>query len=203
MNHRMLTALLLASAAMLSACAVVGGRSEPAALYDLGPLKTQQDKAVLPALPPVSIASVQVPVWLDNSLMYYRLNYADAQQPRPYSQARWTMTPAQLLTQHLKLRITQAGGVALAASDAALDVPILRVEADDFTQHFSSHSDSAGQVALRASLYRGRALVAQRSFLQRMPAPTADAPGGAQALAAASDAVVADIVQWLHGLPLK
>lgn len=195
-------AALAACAVLLSGCAFVG-KSESATLYDLGPLRVQQDKTALPALPPVSIAGVQVPVWLDTSMMFYRLNYANSQQPRPYSQARWTMTPGQLLTQHLKARIAQAGGVALAASDGALDVPVLRIEADDFTQHFDSPEQSTGRVVLRASLFRGRTLIAQRSFLRQAPTPTPDAAGGAAALAAASDAVIADIIQWLHGLPLK
>lgn len=195
-------ALMTACALALPGCAV-RGNTDSATLYDLGPLKKQQDKTALPALPPVSIAAVQVPVWLDSSMMFYRLNYANAQQPRPYAQARWTMTPAQLLTQYLKARIAQAGGIALAASDGAVDVPVLRIEADDFSQHFASPSESTGQVALRASLYRGRTLLAQRSFVRQSPSGSADAAGGAAALASASDAAIADIILWLHGLPLK
>lgn len=200
---------LIPAIAIMSACmftlpgCAVGSKTDSSTLYDLGSLKTQQDKTALPALPPISIAVVQVPVWLDSSMMFYRLNYANAQQLRPYSQARWTMTPAQLLTQNLKERIAQAGGVALSASDGAVDVPILRIEADDFSQHFASPSESTGQVALRASLYRGRSLLAQRSFIRQAPSSTADASGGAAALAAASDAAIADIIVWLHGLPLK
>ena len=195
-------AVALACSVLLPACAI-GGKSGSATLYDLGPLHAQPVAAGLPPLPAVSIAGVQVPVWLDSSMIFYRLHYANAQQPRPYAQARWTMTPAQLLTQHLKTRIVQAGGVALAASDGAIDVPVLRIEADDFTQHFTSTAESVGQVALRASLFRGRTLVAQKSFIRRAPAPSADAGGGAAALAAASDAAIADIIQWLQGLPLK
>lgn len=195
-------AILTTCVVALTGCTIVS-KSEPATLYDLGPLKTRQDKAALPALPPISIAGIQVPVWLDSNTMFYRLNYANAQQPRPYAQARWTMPPAELLTQHLKASISRAGGVALAASDGALEVPVLRIEADDFTQHFASPSESTGQVALRASLFRGRSLVAQRSFVHHSPAGSADATGGAAALAAASDAVIADIIVWLNGLPLK
>jgi cholesterol transport system auxiliary component len=195
-------AVMIACVAALPGCAV-GGKSDSATLYDLGPLKTQQANQTLPALPPISIAAVQVPVWLDSSMMFYRLHYANAQQPRPYAQARWTMTPAQLLTQHLKARIAQAGGIALAAADGAVDVPILRIEADDFSQHFASPLESTGQVALRASLYRGRSLLAQRSFVRQSSAGSADAAGGAAALALASDATIADIILWLHGLSLK
>lgn len=195
-------ALLTACAIALPGCALPG-KSEPATLFDLGPLRTVQATAALPALPPVSIAGIQVPVWLDSNMMFYRLNYANAQQPRPYALARWTMTPAQLLTHRLKTSIVQAGGVALSASDGAVDVPILRIEADDFTQHFATPSESSGQVALRASLFRGRSLVAQHSFVRQSPALSADATGGAGALATASDAAIADIILWLHGLPLK
>jgi cholesterol transport system auxiliary component len=198
-------AALTVCSAFLPGCAGVG-KVESATLYDLGALRAQQDKTAspaLPPLPPLSIAAVQVPAWLDSNMMYYRLHYANSLQPRPYSQARWTMPPGQLLTQQLKSRITQAGGVALSASDGAVDVPVLRIEADDFTQHFDSASQSVGQVALRASVYRGRTLVAQRSFMRQAPAPNADASGGAAALAAASDAVIADIIVWLNGLSLK
>ncbi len=191
---------LAACTVLLPACSSIG-RSAPTTLYDLGPLRTQQ--TALPALPPISVAGVQAPVWLDGSMMFYRLHYANSQQPRPYSQARWTMTPAQLLTQQLKARIAQVGGVALSASDGAVDVPVLRIEADDFTQHFESPQQSTGQVALRASVYRGRSLVAQRSFIRQAPAPSADAAGGVSALAAASDAAIADIILWMHGLALK
>ena len=195
-------AVLGACILALSGCAI-GGKSGAATLYDFGPLRAQAETTALPALPPVSIAGVQVPVWLDSNMMFYRLNYANAHQPRPYSQARWTMTPAQLLTQRLKARISQPGGIALSASDGAVHVPVLRIEADDFTQHFASPSESTGRVSLRAALFRGRTLLAQQSFERQATAPSADANGGAVALAAASDAAIADIIRWLHALPLK
>jgi cholesterol transport system auxiliary component len=34
----------------------------------------------------------------------------------------------------------------------------------------------------------------------RRPAPSADAPGGVKALAAASDAAVAEVTQWMDAL---
>jgi cholesterol transport system auxiliary component len=49
----------------------------------------------------------------------------------------------------------------------------------------------------------GRRLLAQKTFTRQAPAPTADASGGARALADASEAVIADMVTWLAGLPLK
>lgn len=193
-------ALLLAAGALLAGCAA--GPQARKALYDLGPLPAQQGVA-LPALPPVAVADMQVPAWLDSTRFYYRLHYANGQQPHAYAQARWTMTPAQLLQQRLKARIAQHGGIALAASHGALNVPVLRIEADDFTHSFASPDQSSGHVALRASVFRGRALLAHRNFQRQVPAPSADAEGGAQALADASDAAIADMIAWLGTLNLK
>lgn len=186
--------------ALVIGCAT--GESEQGTLYDLGPLDKQQ-AAALPALPPIGIAEIQAPAWLDATRVFFRLNYANSQQLRPYAHARWTMTPAQLLLQRLKARIGQAGGVALSDSHGATNVPVLRIEADDFTQHFDAPGQSRAHVALRASVFRGRTLVAHKSFQQQAPAPSADAAGGAHALAVASDATIADMVAWLGALNLK
>ncbi|MGH8809667.1 MAG: ABC-type transport auxiliary lipoprotein family protein [Noviherbaspirillum sp.] len=190
--------------AITTGCAVVG-KQESATLYDLGPLRAKQanQAGTLPALPPISIADIGTPAWLDSRAIYFRLNYANEQQPRPYAESRWTMTPAQLLSQHLKSRIAYAGGVALSTSDGALDVPVLRIDADDFTQNFDAPGQSNGQVDLRASVFKGRKLVAQKTFVRQAPAPSADAAGGTKALAAASDAVLADLIAWLGTLDLK
>ena len=195
---------LAVSAALLlqiAGCALP--RPESAALYDLGPLSAQAPATSLPALPPISIADIVTTGWLDRPLMYFRLNYENDRNPRPYAHSRWTMPPAQLIAQRLKWRITQAGGTALSAADGALDVPVLRIEADDFTQHFDAPGKSTGQVALRASVFRGRTLLGQKTFVKQAPAPTADAEGGTRALAAACDDAIADMMQWLAGLPLK
>jgi cholesterol transport system auxiliary component len=190
------------AAMLLSGCASVS-RTDSPALYDLGPLRAQAATPALSALPTISVAEIGVPNWLDRPTMFYRLNYANDQQPRPYAQARWTMPPAQLLQQHLKARIAQTGGAVLSTSDGAVNVPVLRIEADDFTQSFSAPGQSAGLVGLRASVFKGRALVAQRSFNREAPAPSPDANGGARALAAASDAAIADMIKWLGSLDLK
>ena len=136
-------------------------------------------------------------------MIYFRLAYANEQQPRPYASSRWAMPPAQLFGQRLKSRLAQAGGVVLAAADGAINVPLLRVEADDFTQIFSSPAQSGAHIALRASVFDGRALVAQKSFMHQAPAPSPDAAGGAKAMVAASDAVITDMMGWLASLTLK
>ena len=90
-----------------------------------------------------------------------------------------------------------------ARSNGALDVPVLRIEVDDFSQQFNAPGQSVGQVALRASVFRGRTLLGQKTIVKQAPAPTPDAEGGTRALAAACDGAIADLMQWLSSLPLK
>jgi cholesterol transport system auxiliary component len=56
-------------------------------------------------------------------------------------------------------------------------------------------------VVLRASLFQGHKLIDQKTFARKTAAASADAAGGARALAASTDAIAADIVAWLATLP--
>jgi cholesterol transport system auxiliary component len=85
----------------------------------------------------------------------------------------------------------------LDPTDAAANVPILRVQVDDFTHAFASASQSTGVVVVRASVFRGHALVDQQTFTRSTPAPSADASGGARALADSLDGIADDIAGWL------
>ena len=202
------TIQLLAIALAVSFTALLGGcASQPAAegraLYDLGTLPAPRNSAVPSALPPISVAEVRAPPWLDSRTMFYRLSYANDQQPRPYANSRWSMPPAQLFGHRLKSRLGQAGAAVLSASDGVANVPMLRVDADDFTQIFTSPGQSFVRVSVRASVLNGRMLAANRNFTREVPAPTPDAAGGAKALAEAGDAVITEMIDWLAGLPLK
>jgi cholesterol transport system auxiliary component len=169
-------------------------------LFDFGPLPASTTTTTLPAL---TLAEVRSAPWQDGPLMFYRLGYANAQQPHPYASSRWSMSPAQLLGHRIKTRIGQAGGTVLAQGDAAGTGPLLKIDADEFIQLFTAPSQSVGQLSLRASLFQGAQLVGQRQFTRQVAATSADAAGGARALADASDAVIADILAWVAGLPLK
>lgn len=201
-HHRALAAMLLCAA--LAGCATSKGPGN--AVYDLGP--TTSTQAAQPvaspaaaAFPALVVADVTGPAVLDNQRMYYRLLYSDAQQSRPYAYNQWSATPLQLLSQRLKARIAQGGVKVLSTTDASGGTPLLRLEADEFTQNFASATDSSAVVSLRASVFRSHRLVDQRTFTRTIPAQTADAPGGARALADASDAIAADILVWLAALP--
>ena len=193
--------LLIATSILLAAC--VTSRPESATLYDLGPLQPIQHQRPAETLPPISVTEISVPAWLDRPHMFFRLAYENEQQARFYAQNRWSAPPAQLLEQRLKSHITQSGGIALPSSAGATGVPVLHVEVTDFIQTFTSPQHSEGQVGLRASVFNGRTLVAQKTFIRQARASSADASGGAKALATASDAAISDLISWLDTLPLR
>lgn len=198
---RLLTVLLATLLAVgVSGCAT---RANSPVQYDFGPVYLDAAKPPVPRLPALNLAEVQAAPWLDGPLMFYRLGYANIQQAAPYAGSRWSMTPAQLLGQRLKTRIAQEGGIVISHSGGASQLPQLRVEMDDFIQIFASPSQSTGQLSLRASVFHGPQLVAQRQFARQVNAPTADAAGGARALATASDGAITDMLDWLASLPLK
>ena len=194
--------LVIACATTLAALGGCATKSAVSTVYDFGPLPAAAPAAGSPAsLPALVVADVNGPASLDSNRMFYRLLYADAQQSRPYAQNSWSVTPLQLLSQRLRARLAQAGVKVLATTDAAVGVPLLRLEADDFSHNFDSQTRSSGQVSLRASLFRNHKLVDQKTFSRNTEAHSADAAGGARALAASSDAIAADILAWLATLP--
>jgi cholesterol transport system auxiliary component len=200
MKNAAAIATLLLAAGLLAGCAA---KPDAIGSYDLGPLRAAPAASAAAPLPAISVAEVRVPAWLDSRRMFYRLDYANDQQPRTYADSRWTMPPGQLFVQRLKSRLSQAGGTVVPTSDGALNLPVLYIEADDFSQNFASAERSSAHVAIRASLFDGRFLRAQKLFVRDAPAASADARGGAAALAAASDAIIDDIAAWLANLPAK
>jgi cholesterol transport system auxiliary component len=82
---------------------------------------------------------------------------------------------------------------------------VLRLELEEFSHLFESPTQSVGVVRLRATLAEntpsGEKLLAQRVVIVQRPAPTADAPGGVRALAAATDAAAEELSQWLQQVP--
>jgi len=204
-------ALLLAAG-----CSVVD-KPVRATMYDFGPgaLATQgapSTSAASPALRPLALAEVAtVGGALENQAVLYRLAYVDAQQLRPYAQARWSMPPAQLVRQRLRERLGQDRVVLTARENVALnrsqnaDLWMLRLELEEFSHLFSTPAASEGRVRLHATLVEmtpgGERLLAQRSVAVRQSAPSLDAAGGVRALTAATDAAIDELAQWLAQQP--
>ncbi|MGI4845987.1 MAG: ABC-type transport auxiliary lipoprotein family protein [Janthinobacterium lividum] len=189
---------LAASSLLLAGCA--SNKTQETMTYDFGPVAPLQAAAPAAAaanLPALVVMDFTGPSALENERMFYRLVYADALQARTYAHSRWANEPLQMLTQRVKARLAQSGMKVLSATDASTGVPLLRVEVDDFVHAFSGVNQSEGQITLRASLFNDHRLLDQRSFSRTTPAPSADAPGGARALAASTDAVASDILAWL------
>jgi cholesterol transport system auxiliary component len=161
-------------------------------------------------LPAVLLADVEAPVALETTAVLYRLGYADAQQLRPYAQARWSMAPAQLLRGRLRAVLGQRRSVLTPLDAAAPGTLTLRVELEEFSQWFDTTTSSAALVRVRATLGRtgspsslgspGIAAkpVAQTSFVLQHPSNTADAAGGVRAMALATDALVQQLDAWLQ-----
>ena len=171
--------------------------------YDFGPGLT--------SLPPIALADVEATGLSESSTaVLYRLNYADAQQLRPYTLARWTQPPVQLVQQALRAQlglrrpVLQDADAAAQARDTARGgkLPaVLRIELEEFSHLFTSPTESTGLLRLRATLVdptpAGETLLGQRVFIVQKPAPTPDAAGGTRALAAAARQVAVEIDEWV------
>lgn len=193
----------------LGACSALPEKTMRAAQYDFGPGTTLTTTVPGDSLPPLALADVEAPGLSEGgTALLYRLGYADARQLRPYAQARWSVPPAQLVGQRLRDVLGQRRAVVGASDSAALvrmvgPAPrVLRAELQEFTQLFESPTTSTGLVRLRATLVestpQGDILLAQRAFTVQRPAPSGDAPGGVQALTAATDALVQELETWLE-----
>ena len=206
--HSIRSLLALAAASLvLAGCA--SNKTQESMTYDFGPAAIAPAPAaqapaaqasIAQALPALVVMDATGPAVLDNERMFYRLHYADAMEARTYANSRWSGNPLQLVTQRVKTRLAQSGMKVLSATDASNGIPILRMEVDDFTHAFSSASQSEGQLILRAAVFSEPRLVDQRTFTRSTAAGSADAAGGARALAGSTDAVAADILAWLATL---
>ena len=187
----------------LAACAQLQPQPR-AVVYDFGPGAIAEVAANRNAsLPTLVLADVESSAALDSTSVLYRLGYSDAQQLRPYAQARWSMAPAQLVRQRLREQLGAQRAVLQAAKGlaAAKTAMTLHLELDEFSHWFESAERSSGLVRMRATLAQSEGgverLLAQRSFVVQRPASSADAAGGVRALTAATDALILEIEQWL------
>jgi len=200
------------TAIFLAGCTALPSPPSRPLQYDFGP----GAMAPVPAdrrapLPPLALADVEAPGLVEGSTaVLYRLAYADARQLRPYSQARWSQPPVQLVQQRLRDLLGQRRAVLTAESGAAQaraggKLPtVLRLELEEFSQVFTSATESKGLVRLRATLAEpaatGETLLGQRVFIVQRPATSADAAGGTRALAEATDQLAQELVQWMEQL---
>ncbi|MDF1486297.1 ABC-type transport auxiliary lipoprotein family protein [Ramlibacter sp. H39-3-26] len=197
--------------ATLAGCSALPERPERQMMYDfgigvVGPAPSDRGAP----LPPIALAAVEPVGALDGSTaVLYRLDYADGRELRPYSRARWSMPPAQLVRQRLADRLGQRRAVLVAGESVALSrgkegrpPSVLHVDLEEFSQLFTSPTQSAGLVRLRVTLADntlfGEKLLGQRLVVVQRPASSNDAPGAVRALADATDAAAQDVAEWLE-----
>ncbi|KGH27482.1 hypothetical protein GL58_22480 [Comamonas testosteroni] len=209
--------LLGASSLVLALAACSGLPTAPTqpVRYDLGmaDLAAPAANAAAPSVAPVPLvlAEVQAPGLPEGlTAMFYRLNYSDSQQLRAYQNARWSLPPAQMVEQRLRMRLGLERPV-LSGKDNVRplladrrSIAQLRVTVDEFNQVFDSASNSRALLRLSASLIgagesAGNQLLGQKVFTVEVPSNSADAAGGAQAMARAVDEAAAQLSRWLQG----
>jgi cholesterol transport system auxiliary component len=205
----------------MAGCTLPHPASTPV-VYDFGPgaLHTLPTTRIA-NLPPLEFSTPQTSLALNSTAVLYRLAYADAQQLKPYTLARWSMPPTQLIGQRLRAQLglhravvspgeitvarpTRVNASAPASAQSPLHPPTmlnLHLELEEFSQLFEAPDKSSGVLRLSATLTQrsaaGETLLAQRSFVVQQAAATADASGGVRALTAATDQVIQEIDAWL------
>lgn len=176
--------LAVALSAMLGACSI--GKAPPqAAQFDLGPLP--RIAAPAPTAPSLQLLELSAPVWLATPGIAYRLDHVDPYRREVYRDSRWAAPPSALLGERLRQHF------AHAASAAGTPL-VLRLELEAFDQRFSSATRSTVVLRVRARL--GEPVTRQQVFEIEKAAPSADAAGAVQALAAASDELAAQLQAW-------
>ncbi len=196
LNH--LAALVLVAVLAVSGCALPSGPEKPLATFDLGPAPVATVSTVRVSdrpRPTLIVGEVVAPSWLDSIHIYYRLAFADVQQPRPYAQSRWTMAPPQLVSQRARLRLARFANI-VSAGDTSQGA-VVKLELDDFSQMFETQDVSRGVLLLRVSLISNGRVIGQRSFATSRVASSANAAGGVRALTEATDAVLEELSAWL------
>lgn len=185
--------LLITSALIMSACASApavqqldfGTPMVALTAVNAGPSRTLQ----------LSLASIEVPISLDGNAMLYRLAYDSPQALRPYATNNWSMPPAQLLAQQLKLMSTSRGIHLMNQQDGVKNIPQLRLELIEFAQLFASAEQSQATVIFRASLVHKNNLIAQRLFSGKADAG-GNAQSGARAMHLASQDALQQLLTW-------
>lgn len=180
-------------------------------VYDFGPgaLITPSSVADTKKAPsnPLIIGEINATAALDSTAVQYRLAYTDALQLKPYSMARWSMAPADLIRQRLREQLGQSRTLLNPGEggQSGLSTPnLLRADLEEFSQLFESPDKSIGLLRVRVTLIQtqanGATSAVQRSIIVQRPAPSADAAGGVRALTAATDAAVQEVDDWLRSV---
>lgn len=202
-----ISGLLVIALLALAGCGTALQPVRPS-VYDFGPGPLSTPSSVSPATSapssPLIIGEINATAALESTAVQYRLTYTDALQLRPYSTARWSMAPADLIRQRLREQLGQSRTLLNPGEGGQSAPNTLRVDLEEFSQLFESPDKSIGLLRMRVTLIQtqanGATRAAQRSIIVQRPAPSADAAGGVRALTAATDAAMQEVEDWLRGV---
>lgn len=208
-SSRAMTALGLVLCGALVGCTALPTPPQAMVRYDLGAAPALQAPVPGPAPMPLALTDMQAPLQADgNMAVRYRLAYADAQILHAYTQARWSLPPSQMVQQRLREHLGQGQRAVLSAEAGVIppsvqgrQVPVLRLALEEFSHVFTTATQSVGWVRVRATLVhpapQGDVLLGQHLFEAQLPAASANAAAGVQALVRGVDAVGLQLNQWL------
>lgn len=189
--------VLICSLSGLSACSTA---TAPAMRhFDLGiPVTTNVEHNTKTQAIAIKLAEVESSPLLSSDAMWYRFTNKNAQELRSFAESKWSMQPAQLVQQNTHRFLMQQGFLVVSSSDGIKDLPLLKLNLDEFAQYFSSEQTSAAVLHIRANLIHKQTLLAQQQFQIHIPSASADAAGGAQAMQLAQNQFMQELRTWLR-----
>ncbi|MEJ7932517.1 ABC-type transport auxiliary lipoprotein family protein [Ramlibacter sp. AN1015] len=200
-------AVLCALVAACAGCTSIVSAPEQPTLFDLGPLPAPA-AAPADAAAPLVLPELEASGLLDRRSILYRLDYGDGRALLPYGASRWSAPVAELVHERIAAHLARERtvlrpGEMTAVARAGAQAPqVLRLQLQEFAQHFDAPGRSHGRVRVLATLLQssptGDRLLGQRAFRVSAPAPTGDAAGGVAALSQAVDALALQLGQWLQ-----
>ena len=180
---------------LLTGCGTGRSGSAPQQL-DLGAGYADSKVSPVTALrhPPIAVPAGSAASLLTEPAVIWRIG--DAGQPQAYTTYQWVAPPVRLVTQRVVDRLSLQGPVL--QQNAVGDVPQVWLNLQRFEQTFTADgSSSVGQLTLQAILVKGTKVIDQKLLDIKVPAPTQDALGGAQALREATEQAAEQVAQWL------
>ncbi|THU05383.1 hypothetical protein E9531_02265 [Lampropedia puyangensis] len=200
----------------LQGCSALPAPQAAPALYDFGSVVAVAAPSIVGAdsghqgllLRPVYLAEVTAQGLPDNSqIMLYRLRYSEDLQLRGYQKARWSQPVEQLVEQQLRSQLARSRPVLsdrlnVSFGRNAQSAPaIAYVNLIHFEQAFTGPSTSQAEVQAQVTVVepspQGDRLLGQKRFDYSNAAPSADAVGGARALAQAAAQLSLDVDAWI------
>ena len=183
------------SCVVLAGCGL--GQSGPAVnQLDLGTLPTDartQNPTPNPLLAVAIPSGVSIGL-VQTTAVVWRLGANGV--PQTYASFKWVVPPATMLRQRLIDRLSRQGPVL--QSGFGDRTPVLSVNLQQFEQVFQSNGQSEAVLTLQVVLTRGSTILGSEVLYERVPAQSADAVAGAQALGVASNLVADRVANWVN-----